>query len=230
MTRPRLLFATSLATGLAVQLAAHAALPACPAADGGTMAYDIVRGGNVIGRHTVQFSHRGADLVVNITVEANLFALGVRVYHYEHTGREVWRDGRMVGMETHTKDDGDTKQVQVTLDPVRNAWSGTAGPAAITGPLMASSFWNSQTTQQTRFIDDETGAVNPVKVTAAGQETLTVGGKPVPASKYDLVGTMSGSVWYDGNGCWVRALFKSPLDGSMVDVRARSSAVQGALP
>ncbi len=216
---------TVLLAGLAAALPlgreAQAALPACPVADGTTANYDIVRGGNVIGHHAVQFTRRGADLVVAITVEANLFALGIRVYHYEHTGREVWRDGRMVSMETHTKDDGDTKQVNATLDVARNVWSGTAGPTPITGPLMASSFWNSETVRQTRFLDDETGAVKPVQVTPAGQETLTVRGQPVTASKFAMVGTMSGTVWYDGSGCWVRALFKSPLDGSMVDVRAR---------
>ncbi len=214
--------ATILAAILTLCGTARAALPACPVTDGSTASYDIVRGGDVIGRHTVQFARRGAELVVSIAVEANLSALGIRVYHYEHTGREVWRDGRMVSMQTHTKDGGDTKQVHASLDPASNVWSGVTGPAPVSGPLMASSFWNSDTVRQTRFLDDETGAVNPVQVTPAGQAVLTVRGQTVTASRYDMVGTMSGTVWYDAAGCWVRALFKSPLDGSMVEVRARS--------
>ena len=217
---PAALAATLAVAGLPFA-AASAALPACPVVDGATASYDIVRGGSVIGRHTIQFAKRGADLIVSITVEANLSALGVRVYHYEHTGRETWRDGHMVAMDTLTKDNGDIKQVHASYDPARNSWSGITGPGPVTGPLMASSFWNSETVRQTRFLDDETGAVNPVQVTPAGQEPLTVKGQPVTASKFAMVGTMSGAVWYDGSGCWVRALFKSPVDGSMVEVRAR---------
>ena len=195
-------------------------LPLCPVTDGMAASYDIVRGGTVIGRHTLAFAQRGTDLTVTIAVEANLYALGIRVYHYEHRGRELWRDGRMVTMDTRTVDDGEVKQVSAAFDPARGAWTGITG-AAVTGPLMASSFWNSGTVRQARFLDDETGAVNPVQVKPAGQEMLTLNGRPVPASKFDLAGNTSGSVWYDGQGCWVRALFKSPVDGSLIDVRSR---------
>ena len=212
----------SLALLLApVHQARAQALPLCPVTDGMSKGYDIVRGGSVIGRHTLTFAQRGADLTVTIAVEASLSALGIRVYHYEHQGRELWREGRMVSMTTRTVDDGVVKAVSAAFDPARGAWTGTAGAAAVTGPLMASSFWNSGTVRQARFLDDETGMVNAVQVTPAGQETLTLAGRPVPASRFDLVGTTSGSVWYDGQGCWVRALFKSPVDGSMIDVRSR---------
>ena len=198
-----------------------AILPLCPVTDGMTASYDIVRGGNTIGRHTVRFARQGQDLTVTIAVEAALSALGVRVYHYEHTGHEVWRDGRMVAMQTRTRDDGDKQQVDASFDPARNLWLGTAATTPVSGPLMASSLWNSETVRQTRFLDDETGKVNPVQVTPAGREALTLAGHQVNASKFDLVGTMSGSVWYDDSGCWVRALFHSPVDGSLVDVRSR---------
>ena len=196
-------------------------LPLCPVADGMAATYDIVRSGSVIGRHTLAFAQRGANLTVTITVEANLYALGIRVYHYEHRGREVWHDGRMLSMDTRTVDDGAVKQVSAVFDPARGVWGGTTGATPVAGPLMASSFWNSGTVRQSRFLDDETGAVNAVQVTPAGQETLTLNGRPVPASRFELAGNTSGSVWYDRQGCWVRALFKSPVDGSVIDVRSR---------
>ncbi len=49
---------------------------------------------------------------------------------------------------------------------------------------------------------------------------LRLGTRSVPAQKFDLAGLVSGSVWYDANGCWVRALFHTRVDGSLVEVRA----------
>ncbi len=215
------LVAVPLLGSLLAGTAGAAPLPLCPVTDGMVASYDIVRGGSVIGRHTVQFARQGQDLTVTIAVNASLSALGIRVYRYEHTGREVWRDGKMVAMQTRTQDDGDKQQVDAVFDPARGTWSGTAATTPVSGGLMASSFWNSLTVRQTRFLDDESGKIVPVQVTPAGREALTLNGSQVSASKFDLVGTMSGSVWYDDNGCWVRALFHSPVDGSLVDVRSR---------
>lgn len=214
--------AVALVLAVAGTAPAYAAtLPMCPVTDGMTASYDIVRGGSVIGRHTVQFAKRGADLVVTIGVTAALYALGVRVYHYEHHGTELWRDGRMLQMDTRTVDDGDQHTVNARMDPASGIWTGLPAKVPVTGPLLASSLWNSETVRQTRFLDNETGAVNPLRVTPAGEEALTLAGKQVRASRFEMAGNTAGSVWYDGSGCWVRALFKSPLDGSMIDVRAR---------
>ena len=56
---------------------------------------------------------------------------------------------------------------------------------------------------------------------AAGDEVLQLGSRSVPAHKFEIAGLVSGTVWYDANGCWVRALFHTRVDGSLVEVRAR---------
>ena len=71
------------------------------------------------------------------------------------------------------------------------------------------------------MLDRETGAVVPVRVTPAGDEVLKLGSRSVPSHKFDLTGIVSGSAWYDANGCWLRALFHTRVDGSLVEVRAR---------
>ncbi len=200
--------------------AAHAALPTCPVQSGETVSYDIVRGGNVIGRQTVQYTVNGTDMTVDITVAAALHALGIRVYNYEHHGTEHWHDGQMVSLTAHTNDDGTPRQVNATRDPV-TGWQGTHGLAPGMAPLLATSLWNSQTVTQTRLLDRETGEVVAVHGTPAGDEVLKLGARQVTAHRFDLIGVVSGSVWYDASGCWVQALFHTRVDGSQIEVRAR---------
>ena len=50
---------------------------------------------------------------------------------------------------------------------------------------------------------------------------LKLGARQVQAHKFDMVGVVSGTVWYDASGCWLQALFHTRVDGSLIEVRAR---------
>ena len=195
-------------------------LPLCPVRSGQQVDYDIVRGGNVIGRQTVRYAVSGADMTVTIDMQAALHVLGVRVYNYQHHGEERWHDGQMVALTTKTNDDGTPRQVDATRDP-QTGWRGVSGIAPGMTPLLATSLWNSQTVSQTRLLDRETGQVVAARVTPGPEETLSLPGRQVPTRRYDFAGLVSGSAWYDRSGCWLRALFHTRVDGSLVEVRAR---------
>ena len=205
---------------LVVSGAEAAPLPTCPVQSGETVSYDIVRGGNVIGRQTVQYTVSGSDLTVDITVAASLHALGIRVYNYEHHGTEHWHDGQMVSLVARTNDNGTPRQVNAIRDPT-TGWQGTHGLAPGMAPLLATSLWNSETVAQTRLLDRETGEIVAVHGTPAGDEVLKLGTREVTAHRFNLAGVVSGSVWYDAAGCWVQALFHTRVDGSQIEVRAR---------
>ncbi len=205
---------------LAMPVAQAAPLPLCPVQPGQVSSYDIVRGGNVIGRQTVTYTPAGSDLTVDIEVSAALHALGIRVYNYQHHGTEHWHDGQMISLVTHTNDDGTPRQVNASRDPA-TGWHGTHGLAPGLAPLLATSLWNSETVNQTRLLDRETGEVVSVRVTPAGDEMLKLGARQVQAHKFDMVGVVSGTVWYDASGCWLQALFHTRVDGSLIEVRAR---------
>ena len=215
-----LTFLAALSCLCAAASASAAGLPQCPVQSGQVVGYDIIRDGMVIGAQTVRYGVSGPDLTVEIAVSASIRALGVRVYTYEHHGTEHWHDGQMVGLVTRTDDDGTPRQVNATRDAA-GTWHGVSGAAPGPAPLLATSLWNSQTLTATRLLDRETGAVVPVRVTPAGDEVLKLGSRTVTAHKYDLSGLVTGSAWYDSSGCWVRALFHTRVDGSLVEVRAK---------
>ena len=208
------------ALALSLSGADAAALPACPIQSGQTVSYDIVRGGNVIGQQTVHYTLSGTDLTVDISVAASLHMLGMRVYNYEHHGTEHWQNGQLVSLVTRTDDDGVARHVNATRDPV-TGWHGVTGLPPGMAPLLPSSLWNGETVNATRLLDRETGEIVPVRVSPAGNEVVRLGVRQVAAHKFDLAGVVSGSAWYDNGGCWVRALFHTRVDGSLIEIRAR---------
>ncbi len=202
---------------VAIALAADP-LPVCPVANGQATAYDIVRGANVIGRQTVRFTAAGQDLTVVIDMQASLHALGVRVYNYEHHGEEHWHAGALVSLVAHTDDDGTPRRVDAVRDSQTDLWRGTHGLNPGTAPLIPTSLWNARTLTQSRLLDRETGDVVAVQVTPGGEENLHLSGRDIPARKFELAGIVRGTVWYDHAGCWLRALFHTRVDGSMIDI------------
>lgn len=197
-----------------------AALPVCPVTNGQVASYDILRGDNVIGHQTVRYAVAGRDETVTIDVSAAIYALGVRVYRYEHHGEERWHDEQLVRLTSRTDDDGTPRQVDASHDLETGQWRGVKGLAPVTGPLLPSSLWNIQTVTQTRLLDRETGEVVAVHAGPPQTQTLQIGARQVSTSKYDLDGLVKGSVWYDSRGCWVQALFHTRVDGSLIEIRA----------
>ena len=196
-----------------------AALPVCPVSNGQTVSYDIVRGGDVIGHQTVRYATAGTDLTVTIDVAAALHMMGIRVYRYQHHGEETWHDGQMVRLVTTTDDDGTPRHVDASRDPQTGTWRGVIGQPG-PAPLLSTSFWNIQTVLQTRLLDRETGRIIAVHADAPATQTLPLGTRTISASKYDLAGPVKGSVWYDGSGCWVQAIYHTAVDGSVIEVHA----------
>ena len=196
-----------------------AALPVCPVSNGQVSSYDILRGAAVIGHQTIRYAVAGSDMSVTIEVSAALSALGVRVYRYEHHGEERWHDGQLVRLTTRTDDDGTPRQVDANRDAT-GQWHGTKGLPPTSG-LLPSSLWNIQTVAQNRILDRETAEVLAIHAGAPQAQMLQLGTRQVSANKYDLEGLVKGSVWYDGSGCWVQALFHTRVDGSLIEIRAR---------
>ena len=218
--RPWHACALALAGAAAAPGAARAAetLPVCPVKHGQTVTYDVIRGGSVIGSQKLHFTGTGDELAVDVEIGASIEMLSISVYKYHHRGREEWRHGELVSLEAETDDDGTPRHVSVHRDPKTGTWLGIAGPPPPAGPLVPASLWNAKMVSQTHLLDRETGEVVKLTVSHAADEMLHLGGRDIPAERFDMSGQVKGSVWYDRAGCWLRALFNTRVDGSQIEV------------
>ena len=101
--RTSALWAVSAAvTGVALLGNAMANLPPAD-----RIAFAVFRGDSPIGHHRLSFERAGEDLLVNVDIELKVKFAMFTLYDYKHRSRETWRDGRLVGLDTKTNDNGD---------------------------------------------------------------------------------------------------------------------------
>ena len=76
----------------------------------------LYRNGQEIGRHTLSFQHDGPNLVVTVTINFGVKAMGIIAYRYIHSDREVWNGDTLQALEL-----GDRRQRQ-EVQGARAAW------------------------------------------------------------------------------------------------------------
>ena len=98
---------TSFFTGLicALALAAFPLMAAIPPS--GDLKFAVMRSDSDIGRHSVSFERKGDELHVDVAIDLEVSIAFVTVFTYSHRNHEVWKNGRLVSIETTTDDNGD---------------------------------------------------------------------------------------------------------------------------
>lgn len=171
--------------------------------------FDVRRGGESIGTHSVGFRREGPDLIVDIDIALEVKFAFVTVYRYRHTNRETWRDGRLTGIDARTDDDGDRFFVRaVSADGglrIENNEGTTMAPAE----TLSTSYWNAGTVRQSRLIDTQYGRLAAVTSTPVGTRSVMTAAGPVQAECWRVSGDLDLEVCYDARGAWVGLDFEA---------------------
>lgn len=218
---------TLLLSGLAVLLSASArGLGAAAAADetlppAGKMDYRVLREGEEIGTHTVDFEPSGDGLEVETHIDVALTAVGIAVFRFKHDAREVWAQGRLQSVSARTDDDGTDRAVEMRAegDALRVTYNGKV--KTYPGPLLPSSLWHPATVRQTVLFDEIRGKPRRVAVADRGETPVTVGGSTVVTHRYAISGELVREVWYGPNGHIVQVTFPAK-DGSTITILRRA--------
>jgi len=190
--------------GLALAGPLRAAVP--PA---GGLAFDILRDGAPIGRHTVAFRHVGASLQVEIAIDIEVGLAFLTLFRYRHRNRELWQGGRLVALETTTDDNGDYHEVRARRR-ADDLWvEGGEGAFAAPADILPTSYWNPATPAQTRLLDTQHGRLLQVSVAPAGRETVTLAGEEVAARRFAMSGDLALDLWYTPRGRWLKVAFEA---------------------
>lgn len=177
--------------------------------------FKVYRDGEEIGHHRVTFSSSGPDVVANVDIELSVRFAGIRVFHYKHDSREIWRDGAIHAIDSVTNNDGDDMRLTLRRSGEALTIDGTEFQGGAPGALVPTSYWFMDTVQQNQIIDSQNGRIFPVVIRKIGRETVQAGGMDVPATRYTLQEQLTMNLWYDDQGRWVKTSFES--DGSLID-------------
>lgn len=197
-------------------LAARPALAALPVPAGNRLAFRLMRHGDDIGRHTLDFDRQDEALTVRIDVAAVVTLLSIPIVHYTHRVVETWQGDTLTSLTGETNKNGTREWVSA-----RRTNEGLVVLGSRTNRYIApdtaigTSYWNKRMLDGP-MISLEDGVLLKPKVAVRRDETIRVAsGRTISADRYALRGAFNADVWYDQGNAWAGLAF-GVADGSEV--------------
>ena len=170
-----------------------------------------------IGEHRVTFRMDGDRLVVDTHIDIAVRVLFFTVFRLKHDAQEIWQSGRLVSVTSTTDRDGTRLQAagNAATDGFRIV--GENGPFLAAADLLTTNaLWDSRIVHEQRLIDAQYGGEVGLVAKLLGGEQVDTPQGPVRASRYQMITPhYVGSVFYDGDQSWVKALIE--LKGQTIE-------------
>lgn len=164
--------------------------------------------GSSIGEHRVAFRSDGSRLTVETHIDITARFLVFDVFHLKHDAQEVWQSGRLVSVTSRTVHDG--ARMAVSGAAVEGGFRivGDDGPFLAAADLLTSnSLWDRRIVRESRLIDVQHGGEVGLVARPQGDEQVVTPRGRIDAKRYQLITPYyAGSVFYDADGQWVKAL------------------------
>lgn len=191
---------------------------------GGTIEFDVLREGKVVGEHITAFEKERGRLSVKSKMTLEIFLLFIPVYSFTYQAEEVWANDGLNKLNVKVLDGTERVVFRASrqddkLEVVKDDQS-----YLIDAPIISTNHWNVNVVGQDRVLNTLTGNINNVTIIKQGREPVETSKGSVVATRYDYQGDLKDtSVWYDDQGRWVKLRFKA-RDGSIIDYRCRTCA------
>jgi Domain of unknown function (DUF6134) len=182
--------------------------------------FDVIRAGDVIGKHDVDFKLKGGGLTVRTTIDITVRILGLTVFEFQHEGTELWRGGLLQAFDSQTHDDD--SDFFVVGRAGAGGFSITNRKGTLTAPadIMVGSYWTSEIARRPQLIDPQRGRVKDQQILGTDAFSVPVDGRAVETTRYRVNGVTDGWVAYDTTGAWVAAELNKKGSDILYRVRA----------
>jgi hypothetical protein len=181
----------------------------------GVLDFAILRNGSEIGRHVYRFEGTGKSLVVRIEATIDYRFGIIPLYRFDHHATEVWRNGQLESMSATTRDNGDNYRIEVRPNGESLSLDVNGSEIAVEPDMMPASLWNIAIVKRGRILDPADGELMKVSIADAGDDTVSVRGRDIPARRYVMTGEFERDLWYDANGVLLQVRFRGD-DGSEI--------------
>lgn len=194
---------------------------------GDRIEFEVLRDGDIVGRHQVNFFPMDDGLQVDAELNLDIRFLGLTVYRFGYRSGSLWQNGRMVELNAVTDDDGEENRVRAVVKGDMMDISGPAGDQMGPAGLYPTDHWNPSVRQSAMVVNTITGQLANVAIKAVGVETVRTGEATRMATRYTYSGDLHDvEVWYDNRGRWVRLRFPDK-SGAVIDYRCIRCGVEG---
>ncbi|MGH6918125.1 MAG: DUF6134 family protein, partial [Geminicoccaceae bacterium] len=149
-----------------------------------------------IGRHVITYSCQGDDLLVETEISGEVTMLSLPIYKLAGHYREVWRGDRLISFESRLNDNGEQFEVSARAEGDQMVIDRRRGVIEAPASIVSDHPWNFAVLDRTLLFDARRGKLRRVQVEPAGREALVIGGREVPAQKYQMTGDLERVLWY----------------------------------
>jgi uncharacterized protein DUF6134 len=183
--------------------------PAAPSitlpGDSANRRFSVLYNGDRIGRHIVRSTPVVEGIRVSTDVELKVKRFFVTMFSFRHRSEEVWRDGRLMALNSETTEDAVTFRVDGAAVPRGFRVVGKEGPfIAAAATLMSNCLWNHAILQEETMIDAQRGGIIGLSVRRLADEDIVIAGRSVAATRFRFITPdLAGTIWYDGANQWV---------------------------
>lgn len=203
----------ALLTAVGLAVSAGASLAEEP------MVFDVLRDGDKIGEHRLDFERQDSTLKVSVATDMAVKFAFLTLFHYEHKRVERWRGGELESLAGMTNDDG--KEYEVSFVRKQGHYSRTINGAEeeIAGPVSIDSLWSRDLLAGGKLFSAANDQVYLVRSNLLGWETIEVSGGSVEAEHYKLTGELNRDLWYGSSGELLRVEYENDEGESFVFLR-----------
>jgi hypothetical protein len=163
-----------------------------------------------IGEHLVAFRLDGDRLTVDTHIDITVKVLFFNVFRLKHDAQEIWQSGRLVAVSSTTL--RDSTRVQVSGHAAAEGFHiiGEDGPFLAGADLLTTNaLWDRRIVHEQRLIDVQYGGEIGLVARLLGEEQIATPQGSVRAKRYQIITPhFAGSVFYDAEGRWVKALIE----------------------
>lgn len=186
--------------------------------------FEVFREEVSIGRHEIRFSHQGDELHVKIAIDLEVKLAFITLFRYSHRNHEVWRNGRLISIDTQTDDDGEPHWVRGRTTAEGFAVESSSGPAMAPPEIIPTSYWRPETVTQEQLLDTQHGRL--VEIFSIEREPDF--GFSSVATRYALRGDLNLDLWYDDERQLAKIAFQAR--GAKIDYVLLPAKRTSALP
>jgi hypothetical protein len=158
-----------------------------------------------VGRHVITFACAGDELIVETRVEGEVRLLMAPIFQRAARHREVWRGDRLIAFDSWFNDNGEIYEVKARAEGEQTIIEGRRGRIVAPSTVVPNHPWNQAVLDRPLLFDTQRGKLQKVRVTAAGEDTIRVGGVRVSARKYVVTGDLERELWYGPDGAWLQS-------------------------
>lgn len=136
--------------------------------------------------------------VEELRTRSSLSILGFQVYYFTQDLHEVWNKGELQTMQGETDDHRRIYKSSLKRNP--KEYDAVLNGNALTLPHDAfpTSVWHYQITEKSLLFDLKDFRLMKVKVSKS-EDPASMGGRSIPASRFDFSGDWRASIWFDQN-------------------------------